>query len=246
MSINNTIPSVSELTERLLDTMATTPDLGANDDGMELYDASIGVMVDPATAWNEAQVCAKMHSLPALPKVAPNEWAGTMYRSHSVIGLPLATGLFPQMVTDISRLAKTAAGTTPFQQKLENTLSGAACDRIRKSFKDNALAAISAARLGGAFDLANDMLAKADLPKDALANEQAATLWLAGEHAKAQAIWKQLPGTPAVAFNRGMAALMLGDKAEAALELKSAIAGLQDTSGWKHLAELYLSLASAE
>ena len=77
----------------------------------------------------------------------------------------------------------------------------------------------------------------------ALRNEEAALLWQRGKLEKAAEIWSQLPDSPAVLFNRGMAALFLGQSAVARECLKKAVAELPESGGWHHLGSLYLALA---
>jgi hypothetical protein len=48
-----------------------------------------------------------------------------------------------------------------------------------------------------------------------------------------------------VLFNRGMAALFLGESADARAALSRAVALLPESSAWHHLARLYLTLAEA-
>jgi hypothetical protein len=58
-------------------------------------------------------------------------------------------------------------------------------------------------------------------------------------------MWQaQEPSIP-VLFNRGMAALFLGQTEAAQEALRQAAAGLPETSAWHHLARLYLTLADA-
>jgi hypothetical protein len=48
-----------------------------------------------------------------------------------------------------------------------------------------------------------------------------------------------------VLFNRGMAALFLGDAAEARTCLNQAVQQLPEESAWHHLGRLYLALAES-
>lgn len=74
-------------------------------------------------------------------------------------------------------------------------------------------------------------------------NQQAANLWLAGRSDAALAIWQTLPAGPVASFNIGMALLMLGRTKSAVPHLASAAESLPETSGWQHLAALYLTVA---
>ena len=99
------------------------------------------------------------------------------------------------------------------------------------------------------FDEASRLLAAAEpLATDAtlkslLANERAALAWQRGDRATAETLWKSLPASGPVAFNRGVAAMAAGRKADAAKQFATAVQQLPESSGWHHLAQLYLALA---
>ena len=78
---------------------------------------------------------------------------------------------------------------------------------------------------------------------DCTRNEQAAQLWQTGRTQEAVEIWNQLPASPVASFNLGMAKLFLGQPSDAMPHLKQASEQLPETSGWNHLAKLYLALA---
>ena len=78
---------------------------------------------------------------------------------------------------------------------------------------------------------------------DCVENERAAELWQTGRTQEALEVWKQLPASPVASFNLGMAKLFMGQAAEAMPHLNSASEQLPESSGWKHLANLYLALA---
>ena len=107
------------------------------------------------------------------------------------------------------------------------------------------LLAAGVLRLARHFDRAAEMLG--DVHDSAWAaardNEAAALAWHRGDTEKALSMWLALEPRPAVLFNRGMALLFLGRKAEAVGPLTAAVAALPETSAWHHLASLYLTLA---
>jgi hypothetical protein len=70
-------------------------------------------------------------------------------------------------------------------------------------------------------------------------NQKSALAWLRGTDS---ATWTG--DAPATRFNRGLRALVSGRPTEAASELTAA-KGFPATSGWVHLANLYLALAHA-
>jgi hypothetical protein len=51
-----------------------------------------------------------------------------------------------------------------------------------------------------------------------------------------------LPDSLPVLFNRGLAALVLGDIETGRLHLSRAVAGLPESSPWHHLGQLYLAV----
>ena len=62
---------------------------------------------------------------------------------------------------------------------------------------------------------------------------------------EAKAIWASLPEVAPVVFNRGVAELFEGSPRAAQAHFKKAVALLPESSGWHHLAQLYLALASS-
>jgi hypothetical protein len=111
-----------------------------------------------------------------------------------------------------------------------------------------ALLAVGVLRSTRQFGRAEKLLAKIEksMPaqlKSAWSNEKVALLWSCGPRAEALAMWRSLPESPPVLFNRGVAALFLGDKALARTALKAAVSQIDESSGWHHLGRLYLALA---
>ncbi len=74
-------------------------------------------------------------------------------------------------------------------------------------------------------------------------NEQAATLWFAGDSEAALELWQAMPANPVSQFNCGMALLFMNRASEARVHLQAAAEALPEQSGWAHLAKLYLTLA---
>ena len=77
------------------------------------------------------------------------------------------------------------------------------------------------------------------------ANEEAALAWHRGRADEAAALWQKQPESVPVLFNRGMAALFLGDAVTAHEALTRTAAALPETGAWHHLSRLYLALAAA-
>jgi tetratricopeptide (TPR) repeat protein len=110
------------------------------------------------------------------------------------------------------------------------------------------LLAVGALRLARQFEQAEELLRQCrdEAPAEwqaAVANEEAALAWHRGRAEEAVALWRAQPESVPVLFNRGMAALFLGDSAEARSCLSRAVAGLPEESPWYHLGRLYLALA---
>ena len=70
-------------------------------------------------------------------------------------------------------------------------------------------------------------------------NEKAALAWHQGQTESARALWSAMEPSVPVLFNRGMAALFLGETAQGRAALDEAIARLPESSAWHHLARLY-------
>ena len=103
-------------------------------------------------------------------------------------------------------------------------------------------------RVAGQFDAAADLLRgwrPSSEWRAVHANEEAALAWHRGQAKEAAALWQNQPDSVPVLFNRGMAALFLGDAATAQAALTAATAALPETGAWHHLGRLYLALADA-
>src|SRR5207244_10792645 len=107
------------------------------------------------------------------------------------------------------------------------------------------LRAAGALRRARQFDRAEEVLRHkpADEWRAAWANEEAALAWHRGRAGDAAALWRDQPDSAPVLFNRGMAALFLGQRGEARGWLRGAADQLPEASAWHHLARLYLTLA---
>jgi tetratricopeptide (TPR) repeat protein len=110
------------------------------------------------------------------------------------------------------------------------------------------LLSVGVLRLARQFDEAGELLKRlqASTPADwqaAWANEKAALAWHRGQVQEASALWQKQPLSIPVLFNRGMAALFLGNAADARPLLSKAVDQLSGEDGWHHLGRLYLTLA---
>jgi hypothetical protein len=209
--------------------------------------------IDPRLAWDEAVAAAQLFGFEKATRSwpAPPSWSSLVAGHAPVAALPLCLGNFPQLVRDLQGLLRPgdlkalapAAANAP-----------APADEVTPAGppKDFAQTLVFAAlrRLARQFDGAAAVLATPEeqVPaawRPAWKNEQAALLWHRGQVAEARSLWQAQPDSVPVHFNRGMAALFLGDAAEARAALAQAVAGLSEDGGWYHLARLYLALAEA-
>jgi hypothetical protein len=111
--------------------------------------------------------------------------------------------------------------------------------------------AIGALRLARQFKAATELMQEhaADVPaawRIAWANEQAALAWHRGDTNAASDQWQKLEASAPVLFNRGMAALFLGNTKAARTALGQAVAQLPEDGAWHHLGRLYLALAEMQ
>lgn len=193
-------PTLAELTSRAMTARATRPVFDESAGDVEPHEVLSGIRVDPQAAWADSQLAGQLLGSATATPTQPSDWASFVGSCSPRLGIPLATGQFPQRLRDVAglfaaKLVETGAPTT------------------------------EAAAVAG------------DL------NEQAANLWLAGRSDAALAMWQMLPAGPVASFNMGMALLMLGRTKSAEPHLVSASSSLPETSGWQHLAALYLTVA---
>jgi hypothetical protein len=255
--MNPSQPPLHDLFARYLARQASAHEegLGLADLGDEVtpYDAVPVQPVEPRLAWTEAVAVLSALGLPAAtrPGRVPPDWPTLVAGHEPEIALPFCLGNFPQMVRHLPALLhnpdlgapRVAAGRTVPVPGLEEWAQGAA----RSGDCGQALVAAASLRLARQFDAAGRLLGGLrDVPAEwqpVLANEQAALAWQRGDHDAARAAWRAQPESVPVLFNRGQAALFLGDAAEARTCLSRAAAGLPEDGAWHHLARLYLALA---
>ena len=68
---------------------------------------------------------------------------------------------------------------------------------------------------------------------------------MSGRADEAKSIWATLPESAPVVFNRGVAELFGGSAKLAIGHFKKAIKLIPESSGWHHLAQLYLAIAES-
>jgi tetratricopeptide (TPR) repeat protein len=249
-------PRIDELMTRFLacqveDRTTGLPELPLGE--VEPYEAAFAPMVEPRVAFDEAVAALAMldgdRQKPGI--MPPPEWSALVSGAGSLTALAFAAGNFPQMVRDLPALVRSERRSDLFKAETAGaetpTLTRWARDAAAKANYPQCLFALGVLRVARQFAPAETLLAQlqASAParwQPALANEAAALLWHSGRHEAALAAWNVLPATPAVLFNRGMAALFLDRPAEARPSLQQVVAQLPDDNAWHHLARLYLAL----
>jgi hypothetical protein len=210
---------------------------------VEPYEAVPVQPVDPALAWRDAVAAAGDAGL-----ATPPDWPALVAAQEPALDLTFSLGNFPQLVRHLHPLM--AGGDLSGLRAAGGRASApAAVVEWAKNCRDypQTLLAAGVLRLTRNYDAATELL-KRPAPaewKDAHANEEAALAWRSGRCEEAAEMWRKQPDSTPVLFNRGMAALFLGDAAAAREALTRAVAALPETSAWHHLACLYLALATA-
>ncbi len=234
-------PSLEDLMVRFLatrsDAAATAVESGEGE--VEPHEVATGFRVDPRAAWNDATTPIDA----AAPASPPPDWGTIVNQSSPVCAIAMALGNFPQRVRDLHLLMVRfePAEMRPGQE--HNALHGFSSLRtwIARNALTQPLLSAGLARLLGDFDSAGRILAAQS--SSAAENERAALLWHAGKCEEALSAWEAAVESPAVLFNRGMAMLFLGKIAAARTALNAAAAAIPESSGWNHLARLYLAVA---
>jgi hypothetical protein len=255
--MNPTQPPLSELFARYLARQATAHEegLGLADLGAEVvpFDAVPVQPIEPRLAWAEATAVLRALGLPndAVAGRVPPDWPALVAGHEPEVALPFCLGNFPQMVRHLPALLhqpelggpRVAAPRTVPVPGLEEW----AVETARSKDCRQTLLAAAVLRLARQFDAAGRLLdgltAAPTAWQGVLANERAALAWHRGEADEAAASWREQAESVPVLFNRGLAALFLGNAAEARAALAGAAAALPEDAAWHHLARLYLALA---
>lgn len=230
-------PSIAELTDRMMKAQAAEP-FDTAEAEVEPYEVLNGFRTDPRTAYTDAVAALKLLGETSVPTALPPEWAGYVQNMGPAVAVPLAAGRFPQQVRDLAAMLDPDAAHRPVRPD-----EAVGFNSLRSWVKKQANAG-GAGRL--AAGIARGLGDDATIPvgHDAVsANERAAALWTVGDVSPAVKLWLAMPDSPVAFFNRGMS-LLFTDRAEEAIpHLRKAVATLPETSGWQHLAELYLAVA---
>jgi tetratricopeptide (TPR) repeat protein len=249
--------SLAELLAQYLERQAAAhgDGLGTSEVGDVVpFEAVPAQPVDPRLAWDEALAAARS----LLPDCdthswrAPAEWPALVAGREPMAALAFCLGNFPQLVRDLHALLHTSdpkalrqSAANPVSVPLMSELAERA---VRHGKPGEALLGAGAMRLAGQFDQAAELLERlrTDLPANwsaAWVNEEAALAWHRGRAEDAARLWHKQAASVPVLFNRGMAALFLGKRADARPALRQAAERLPEDGAWHHLARLYLALA---
>jgi tetratricopeptide (TPR) repeat protein len=205
--------------------------------------------VDPKQAWADALAVADHFPGARAVWITPLDWPAMVAAQEPAVALAFCLGNYPQMVRNLHPLLVggdlAALRSGPAHAPSAPALVEWA--RARGGYPETLLAA-GVLRLARQFDEAEELLRRKP-PAEwqaAHANEEASLAWHRGRAEEAATMWQKQPDSAPVLFNRGMAALFLGDAATAGEALTKATAALPETSAWHHLGRLYLALASAQ
>jgi tetratricopeptide (TPR) repeat protein len=249
-------PTLAALTAGFLSRTTDAETLIAAADALgdvQPHEVSVGYRAEPRLAWQESMEVLAAFGQMGSPIPAPAEWGGLVARQDGLAALPFALANYPQRVRDLGTLLQTANLGDLLPEAAENTpvstgLLKWGTRHIQAGDLPHALIAAANYRAMGDFDRAAGTLATLKSKVGAewqpvIANEEAALAWHRGDYQQAADMWAALPESAPVQFNRGVAALFLGQPVEARKHLKAAVGLLSETSAWHHLASLYLTLA---
>ncbi len=209
------------------------------------YEAAPVQPVDPRQAWDDAVAVAKHFAgVDVKSWSVPGEWPALVTAQEPAVALAFCIGNFPQMVRNLQPLL---AGGDPAALRVNTARvpvpSGLTDWTATAREPAQLVVAAASLRLARHFDEAEGLLKRITTWQPLVANERAALAWHRGQFEAAAALWQaQAPSAP-VLFNRGMAALFLGDAVAARADLGTAVKDLAETSAWHHLGRLYLALS---
>lgn len=202
---------------------------------VEPYQAQPALGLDLATAWRDALLPGVMlGEAEAATSAYPDAWLHA--RSHTwAAPFPCCVGMAPQFLQQIQGLMRDARH---FFQTASESRPAATTANVEAG--PSWLGQLAEARVTGDFARAATLLEDHQRPKLLLQNERAAQAWLRGDRKSAARLWNEMSGSePVVAFNQALAALSLGDTKTGVERLRKASAGFDESTGWRHLAELY-------
>jgi hypothetical protein len=248
-------PNLGDLFQRYLRQQvgAQAVGLGLPELGGEVtpYEAVPAQPIEPRLAWSETllvlrQFGASERSFSPIP-----EWPILVTLNDPCFSLSFSVGNFPQRVRNLQPLlqAKRLSDLRTREQRaieLEALLEWTRQTVQKKQFPQM-LMCVGILRMCRQFKTAQRVFEEQkSVPAEMNAawdNERAALYWEQGQPDQATALWLKQPSHPGVLFNIGMAALFTDRSADARAPLQEAVRQLPESSGWHHLARLYLALA---
>jgi hypothetical protein len=217
---------------------------------VEPYESVPVQPVDPQQAWTDAHAAADHFPGAKATWTTPADWPTLVAGREPAVALAFCLGNFPQMVRNLHPLL-TGGDLTALRAGPTRVATAPALIEWAQTCKDGPqmLLAAGVSRLANQFDAAADLLRRWHPSAEwqaVHANETAALAWHRGKAEEAATLWRNQAESVPVLFNRGMAALFLGDAAAAHEALTRATAALPETGAWHHLGRLYLALAARQ
>jgi hypothetical protein len=213
---------------------------------VEPYESVPVQPVDPKQAWTDALTAAELLGA-RTAWTTPPDWPVLVASQEPAVALAFCLGNYPQMVRNLHPLLAGADLAALRADPVRAPAAPALVEWARKAggYPESLLAA-GVLRLARQFDDAAELLHRPPPAewRAVHANEEAALAWHRGRADEAAALWRKQADSVPVLFNRGMAALFLGDGATAREALTRAAAVLPETTAWHHLARLYIAMAS--
>lgn len=202
---------------------------------VEPYQAQPALGLDLATAWQDALLAGTLLGELAPAGSYPDAWQHT--RSYQwAAPFPCCVGLAPQFLQQIQHLMEDTGRFFAMTPELPE-------DGLHESPVADApwLLRLAVARATGDLAGVETVLGQPGGHAELLLqNERAAQAWFRGDRAGAARLWDELPSAlPVIAFNQALAALSRGEFDRGRQHLATAASGFADTTGWRHLADLY-------
>ncbi len=206
---------------------------------VELYQAQPALGLDLGLAWSEALLPGILlaEEEPRVQARFPSSWNAARHVTLAA-PFPCCIGMAPQFLQKIDGIMDNASAF--FQQESMGMPTLSADITLDNK---TPLSQLAIARLAGDANQIERLIPQLDgelLQK----NERAAQLWFNGQRDEAREAWKSLDDdSPVIAFNQGIAALAQGDTEHGRECLARAVNGFDESTGWHHLAELFLAVA---
>jgi tetratricopeptide (TPR) repeat protein len=240
MTTKRTQPSLAELTGRMLSRDAVTR-VDSTELEVEPHEVLNGFRTDPRTSYNDALLPLTLIGVKDVPSSLPPEWSAYTLADLGTLAVPMAAGHFPQRVQDLNALFSLA---NPTNTAIARQESAANFSNLRTWVKASAsVEKMKWLARGIGYVLGEEQKSSTESTPAAY-NERATVAWIAGQHQEALKTWLEMPDSPVASFNRGMALLFTGQVQQAIPHLQIATANIPDSSGWSHLAHLYLAVAN--